>query len=160
MDIIIDCITKLQNLSAILRIAAATQTAVCITGGDVDHRHPKMKYRLSKWHRTDRNIETLVKISRFPLIDEAVADFQAKGYRVIGTSPRTDVLYTDLEYAQGKDVFVFGTEETGLGGRKLALMDEVIRIPILGEVDSLNLATSVGIILYEARRQLDACKKP
>ena len=159
MDIIIDCIKKLQNLSAILRIAAATQTAVCITGGDVDHRHPKMKRHLSKWHRTDADIETLVKLSRFQLLDEAVADFQAKGYRIIGTSPCGDVLYTDLDYTQGKYVFVFGNEETGLGGRKLALMNEVVRIPIWGNVDSLNLATSVGIILYEVRRQLDACGK-
>jgi TrmH family RNA methyltransferase len=153
MDIIIDCIKKSQNLSAILRIAAATQTSVCITGGDLDHRHPKMKRHLSKWHRTDRDIESLVKIDRYPLLDEAVADFQARGYRAIGTSPGAKLLYTDLDYTQGKHVFVFGNEETGLGGRKLALMDQIIRIPIYGEVDSLNLAVSVGVILYEGLRQ-------
>jgi tRNA (cytidine/uridine-2'-O-)-methyltransferase len=64
-------------------------------------------------------------------------------------------LYTDWQYAAG-DCLVFGRETRGLAEDLLqANWDRCLTIPMLNrKVRSLNLATSVGIVLYEALRQL------
>ncbi len=50
-------------------------------------------------------------------------------------------------------LLVFGSEAHGLGERELSMVDHRIRIPLDNDVESLNLAVSTGIILFEARRQ-------
>ena len=65
--------------------------------------------------------------------------------------------YTDVTYRAG-DALLFGGESRGLPAETLARFDErVLTIPMpAGKVRSLNLATAVGIVLYEALRQLHA----
>ncbi len=48
---------------------------------------------------------------------------------------------------------VVGTEATGLSEEWIAAADEKIKIPMLGEIDSLNVSVSAGILLFEAVRQ-------
>lgn len=48
--------------------------------------------------------------------------------------------------------FVFGNEYTGLTPEQVALCDRSVKIPMRGDVDSLNLGVSVGIFLYEFNR--------
>ena len=50
---------------------------------------------------------------------------------------------------------VFGTEAFGLSQKWIDLADKRIKIPMLGSIDSLNVANSVAIITFEARRQLN-----
>lgn len=64
-------------------------------------------------------------------------------------------LHWEAEFADG-DHLVFGRETRGLPESLLAAEREhLLRIPMHPEARSLNLATSVGIVLYEARRQLE-----
>ena len=63
--------------------------------------------------------------------------------------------YTDVQFHDG-DYIMFGRESAGIPEEILAEHpDECIRIPMLPEERSLNLANSVAIVLYEALRQLD-----
>jgi len=68
-------------------------------------------------------------------------------------------LYTEVNYQPG-DFLVFGRETKGLPEPLLAAnRDHCVTLPMLHpEVRSLNLATSVGIGLYEALRQTGFCK--
>lgn len=63
--------------------------------------------------------------------------------------------YTEPSYRPG-DAFVFGPESVGLGDDVLALpfVDEVVSIPMLPDVRSLNLSNSVAVVTYEAWRQV------
>ena len=62
--------------------------------------------------------------------------------------------YWDARFEDG-DFLVFGRETKGLPERLLAARrDDCLTIPMSGSTRSLNLATSVGIVLYEAVRQL------
>jgi tRNA (cytidine/uridine-2'-O-)-methyltransferase len=64
-------------------------------------------------------------------------------------------LHWEAEFSDG-DYLVFGRETRGLPESLLAAeRGHLLRIPMAGEARSLNLATSVGIVLYEARRQVD-----
>lgn len=61
--------------------------------------------------------------------------------------------YTEAKY-QADDFLVFGKETAGLSPQILeAYTGQTIRIPMLRDIRSLNLANSVAIILYEALRQ-------
>jgi len=63
--------------------------------------------------------------------------------------------YLEVQYLPG-DVLVFGCESRGLPEKMLdSCSDQVITIPIKNKaVRSLNLATAVGVVLYEALRQV------
>jgi tRNA (cytidine/uridine-2'-O-)-methyltransferase len=62
--------------------------------------------------------------------------------------------HDDASYARG-DVVVFGKETAGLGPGLLGQNEGQARtIPLFGPVRSLNLSTSVGIVVYEALRQM------
>lgn len=67
---------------------------------------------------------------------------------------RTDHLVYDVDFQRG-DVLVFGREDLGLPQDLLdAHTDELVRIPIRAAVRSLNLSTCVGIVVFEALRQI------
>jgi len=62
--------------------------------------------------------------------------------------------YIDAEYELG-DTLVFGNESSGLPSHiHDSWNDRCVRVPMRDEVRSLNLATTAGIAIYEARRQI------
>lgn len=71
---------------------------------------------------------------------------------VIGAS---DKAARDYHYAvyPGRFVLLMGSERLGLQEHHLALCDQVVRIPMVGRSDSLNLAVATAIILYEVYNQ-------
>jgi tRNA (cytidine/uridine-2'-O-)-methyltransferase len=75
--------------------------------------------------------------------------------RFVYLTTKADRFYTDWNY-QPDDCFVFGRETRGLPEDLLhANWDRCLKIPMLNaNVRSLNLATAVGIVLFEALRQL------
>jgi len=87
------------------------------------------------------------------------ADFEVTlaGARLFCFSARATRPYTDVRYQDG-DHLLFGGETAGLPPDILARHAErTLGIPMpAGKVRSLNLATAVGIVLYEALRQLPA----
>jgi tRNA (cytidine/uridine-2'-O-)-methyltransferase len=67
---------------------------------------------------------------------------------------KTERVYWDAEFRSG-DFLVFGRETKGLPEPLLAARaTEVLTIPMPGSTRSLNLATAVGVVLYEAVRQI------
>lgn len=66
-----------------------------------------------------------------------------------------EVNYTQVQFAEG-DCLLFGSESKGLpAGIRARCEGRVLGIPMpAGTVRSLNLATAVGIVLYEALRQI------
>jgi len=78
-----------------------------------------------------------------------------EGSRLLYFSKKAERIYTDFEYRIG-DCLVFGPETRGIPEHVLeANKSHTLRIPMLsGNVRSLNLATSVGIAVYEALRQI------
>jgi tRNA (cytidine/uridine-2'-O-)-methyltransferase len=75
--------------------------------------------------------------------------------RTFCLSAHAKIPYTQASFRAG-DAFIFGSESRGLPAEVLARHAErSLRIPILSDkVRSLNLATSVGIVVYEALRQV------
>lgn len=65
--------------------------------------------------------------------------------------------YTKAHF-KDNDFLMFGKESAGIPEEILVRYEETaIRIPMVGDIRSLNLSNSVSIVLYEALRQLDFC---
>jgi tRNA (cytidine/uridine-2'-O-)-methyltransferase len=78
------------------------------------------------------------------------------GVRLIPFSAHVERAYTKVAYAEG-DCLVFGSESRGLPEQvyKDELVQPAVTIPMPGgKVRSINLATAVGIAMYEALRQV------
>lgn len=72
-------------------------------------------------------------------------------YKIIGTSTTgKNIIKFDLP---DKFIFVFGNESKGISKDVLSICDEVISIPSFGKSESLNVAISTSIILYEIKRK-------
>lgn len=79
----------------------------------------------------------------------------ARTPRVFYATTKAKYRYTDVEFHDG-DFIMFGKESAGIPEEILVQHpEECIRIPMMPEERSLNLANSVAIVLYEALRQLN-----
>ena len=77
------------------------------------------------------------------------------GARIYMATTKARKAYTEVDY-KGNDFIMFGKESAGIPEEILVKYEETsVRIPMIGEIRSLNLSNSVSIILYEALRQQD-----
>jgi tRNA (cytidine/uridine-2'-O-)-methyltransferase len=135
------------NTGNVARLCAATNTPlhiVGVTGFRMDDRALR-RAGLDYWPE--------VKLSRHSNLD---ALYQAlPEARFVYLTTKADRVYTDWAF-EPRDCLVFGRETRGLPEALLRQnWDNCLRIPITNpNVRSLNLATAVGIVLYEALRQL------
>jgi 23S rRNA (guanosine2251-2'-O)-methyltransferase len=84
----------------------------------------------------------------------AVRHYRALGFRIYAVEqavPRTFLNDFKTQSAE-KCAFIFGNEVTGVSDQVLAICDEVLEIPQFGTKHSINIAVSVGIVLWEAVR--------
>ncbi len=140
------------NTGNIARTCAATGTHLHIVGTPgfrTTDRHLK-RAGLDYWHA--------VKISYHRDFDE-LKEFLPES-RFVYFSSRARIVYTDFAYREN-DCLVFGCETTGLPEEIIKQNPErCVRIPIYRDlVRCLNLATSVGVGLFEALRQLGGLKE-
>jgi TrmH family RNA methyltransferase len=132
------------NLGTLIRTSdAAGGAGVILTGASTDPYHPVAVRGSLGAIFSQRVVETSE--------DDFEAWLKTYGARVVGTSPAGDVDYREATY-KAPVVVLSGSERIGLSPRQLALCDQVVRIPMLGTVDSLNLAVATALVLYEATR--------
>lgn len=134
------------NTGNIARLCAATFTdlhIVGVTGFRMDDRTLK-RAGLDYWND--------VKLHRHIELENLYEALPASRFLYFTT--KSDKLYTDWNFEKG-DCLIFGRETRGLPEDLLkANWERALTIPMPNEnIRSLNLATSVGIVLYEALRQ-------
>ena len=88
-------------------------------------------------------------------LNKAIGHAKEKGIRTIGTAVDATTSYTDLDWKEGS-MLVIGSEAHGLDASEITLLDAAVLIPMENDVESLNLAVSTGILLFEAKRQRSA----
>ena len=132
------------NAGAAIRVAdAAGADAIILAGDSVDPTNPKVV------RATTGSLFHLPVIRAASLAD-AIALVREVGMVVLasdvsGTSELGSEGAPDLERPTA---WVFGNEAWGLSGEELALADSVVRIPIFGHAESLNLGTAAAVCLY------------
>ncbi len=89
-------------------------------------------------------------------IEEFAAWKQRQGVLLVGTSLQAKHDYRAVAYPAGTVLFM-GGEKKGLSPEMQRLCDTVVRIPMVGSSDSLNLAIATGVMLYEVFNQRRPC---
>lgn len=74
------------------------------------------------------------------------------GFRIIAATEKGDYNYTKGNYTDPICI-IMGAEDKGVSYEHLALCDEWVKIPMLGNIESLNVSVAAGILIYEVIRQ-------
>lgn len=85
-------------------------------------------------------------------LHETIRQMQEKEIRVYAAHLEGSVCYDEPDYTSGT-AFLIGNEGNGLTAETTELADAYIRIPMGGQLESLNAAMAAGILMYEANRQ-------
>lgn len=141
-------IEKPGNLGAILRSADAVGAdGVIVCDGGTDVHNPNVV-----WASTGAIFSVPVAEANST---ETIAWLHSRGIQILATTPHADREYTEADLRTPVAI-VAGSEQTGLPHTWLDAADLCVRIPMRGLVDSLNVAMSTTILLYEALRQRHA----
>ena len=137
-----------QNAGNIARTCAVTGSVLHLVrplGFEVSDKYLK-RAGLDYWNYLD--------IRYYDSIEE-VMDKYYNGKNFWFYSTKAKVVHSDAKYSDG-DFLVFGKETKGLPEPLLEkYYDRCVRIPMMGELRSLNLSNSVCVAVYEALRQMD-----
>lgn len=143
--LVCESVEKPGNLGAILRTAdAAGVDAVIATDAATDWGNPNI-VRASKGAVFSTQIASTTN-------EELLAWLRERDIKIIATTPDTETSYTQADLTGPVAIFV-GTEKHGLSDFWLKNADIKTLIPMVGKIDSLNVATSAALLAYEAVRQ-------
>ncbi len=133
------------NAGTVLRTAdAAGADSVVFTDASVDPYNGKC-VRASAGSLFHLPVSTGVPVAR------AVEHLKGTGLRVLAADGAGKQTLDDVDLS-GPTAWIFGNEAWGLPEEILKLADEVVRVPIYGRAESLNLATAAAVCLYASAR--------
>lgn len=133
------------NLGTILRTADAVgASGVILVGAGTDPYDPEAV-------RASMGAVFVVPIAAATL-EEFSAWKREQGCFLVGTSDSAGADYRDIAYPRPLVLFM-GSERQGLSEEAIALTDMMVKIPMVGRSDSLNLAVATGVMLYEIFNQ-------
>jgi len=144
--IIADGITDTRNLGAIARSAycygahalvlpvansaAVTEESIKTSAGALEH----------------------LPVCRIASVQQAMDVLQLNGIQSLATALHTSRFITDISLKDPLAI-IMGSEDKGVSDYVLKHADQLVRIPMAGNFDSLNVSVATGIVLYEAHRQ-------
>jgi len=149
--LVLDHITDVRNFGAIARTAecAGIDGIIIPESGSVRITADAVK--------TSSGALMKIPVARVSSMREAVKYLSASGLTIVSATEKTE---TDLYQAafSGPMAVVMGAEDTGVSNSLLDLSNKKVRIPMLGEIGSLNVSVAAGVVIYEILRQRMAVK--
>jgi 23S rRNA (guanosine2251-2'-O)-methyltransferase len=144
--LVLDRITDVRNLGAIARTAecAGVDIIVIPLKGSAMINEDAMK--------TSAGALSYIKVCKEPKLKETLKFLKESGLKTIGATEKAAKSYSQINYSGPLAVFM-GSEEDGISPELLRELDELVKIPIMGKIDSLNVSVATGIVLYEAVKQ-------
>ena len=143
----VDGLTSAENIGLLVRNCAAFGTHALIVGETSSS--PFLR-------RAVRN--SMGTIFQLPIVEtdsltKSLETLRQNGVRCLAAHPHTEKKFLSQADFTGDCCIVFGSEGNGLSPAVLAACDEAVAIPMADGVDSLNVAASAAVFLYEAARQ-------
>jgi 23S rRNA (guanosine2251-2'-O)-methyltransferase len=144
--IILDQISDVRNFGAIIRSAECTGvTGIIIQqSGSAPINAETIK--------TSAGAAFKVPICRVSHIKDAIYTLQASEIAIVAATEKTDNLIYDIDLNKPLAI-VMGSEHKGVNPSVLKIVDEKAKLPLYGEIDSLNVSVACGAFLYETIRQ-------
>ena len=144
--IILDAVQDPQNFGSICRTAEAAGAAGVVISR---HRSPEVTPAVA---RASAGAVEHLRIAQTGSIAQALETIKAGGYWVVGLAAEAELDYDQADL-RGLTAIVVGSEGEGLHRLVRERCDQLVRLPMLGHVDSLNAAIAASIVVYETLRQ-------
>lgn len=144
--IVLDRITDVRNFGAIVRTAecAGVDAVVVPAHGAAQISSDAMK--------TSAGGLNHVPICRAFNLPQTLETIQQSGINLVACTEKTDKTVYEAELKDPLAI-ILGSEEDGISKEIMQMADQKAKIPINGRIQSLNVSTSAGVIIYEALRQ-------
>jgi TrmH family RNA methyltransferase len=146
--LVADGVEYAGNLGTLVRTAdACAADAVLLTGAVARLTHPKTFV-------ASRGTVLTVPVVEYASVAQAGADLAVAGFTAYVADPAAPTSYRDAGLGSGRTAVVVGSEGNGVSPQWRTGLARVA-IPMRGRADSLNVATSAAVLLFEARAALD-----
>ena len=144
--IILDRITDVRNFGAIARTAecAGVHGIVVPSRGSAQIGSDAMK--------TSAGALSYIPVCRSMNLKQTIEELQNNGVQIVACTEKTnDSIYdTDLK---APTALLMGSEEEGISPEYLKMADKHAKLPMSGNIESLNVSVATGVFIYEAIRQ-------
>lgn len=143
--LILDHITDVRNFGSICRTAecAGVDAIVIPANGSAQINSESIK--------TSAGALVKLQICRTFNLEKTIAFLKESGLKIISATEKAKKSIYETDY-QFPLALVMGSEDTGISNTIIKESDLTVKIPLFGEIASLNVSVSAGIILYEIIR--------
>jgi 23S rRNA (guanosine2251-2'-O)-methyltransferase len=146
LTIILDGVEDPRNLGAILRVAeCAGADGVFIP----ERRAVGLTETVAK---SSAGATEYVRVAKVGNLNRLIDELKSNNIWVVGTSGEAETDYTDWDWTRSS-ALVLGSEGKGLHRLTAEKCDALVKIPMRGKIESLNVSVAAGVILFEALRQ-------
>jgi len=144
--LMLDRVTDVRNFGAIARTAecAGAQALLVPFKGGAQVNSDAMK--------TSSGALNYLPVSREGSILDTLHYLRDSGLQVVACTEKGEDNLYDIDFTV-PTVVIMGSEEDGISEQLLKLSDHKVRIPLLGQVESLNVSAATAVVMYEAVRQ-------
>jgi 23S rRNA (guanosine2251-2'-O)-methyltransferase len=144
--LVLDGVEDPRNFGAILRSAeCAGVTGVLIP----ERRSVGLTETVVK---SSAGATEYIRVAKTANINRLIERLKERSVWVVGTSAEAETNYTDWDWTR-PTALVLGGEGRGLHRLVAENCDVLVKIPMYGKIQSLNVSVAAGVILFEARRQ-------
>ena len=144
--VMLDGVTDVRNFGAIARTCecAGVDAVVIPMKGSVSVNADAVKTSAGALHT--------LPVCREQSLNTTIKYLKDSGFRILAATEKGDYNYTQGDYT-GPICLIMGSEDKGISAENLSLCDEWMTIPILGNIQSLNVSVAAGVLIYEAVKQ-------
>ena len=144
--VVLDGVEDPHNLGAVIRTAEACG----VSGIVVPQRHSApLSATVVK---ASAGASAYVPVARVVNLVKSIDDMKQRGFWVVGVDPGAKQPWTRYDY-RSSVALVLGGEHRGLRRLVREHCDVLVRIPMLGKIESLNISVAAAVVLYEVVRQ-------
>jgi len=144
--LVLDGVTDSRNLGACFRVSEAFGVDAIITPKDRAASVTPGTLKVASGSAERVNFFQVTNLSR------TLHEIKSSGIKLVGVSQTAPTNISKVNL-RGKIALIFGGEEKGLRRLTKELCSEFVSIPMLGQIESLNLSVAVGVAMYEAMVQ-------
>ncbi len=144
--LLLDQLSDVRNFGAIIR------TAECTGVDGIIIQKKGAAPVTADTIKTSAGAAFKVPIAKVDHIKDAVYYLQASGISVTVASEKTNHTIYDVSFKEPCAI-VMGSEDRGVSPSVIKAADQVAKLPLLGEIGSLNVSVACGVFLYEVLRQ-------
>jgi 23S rRNA (guanosine2251-2'-O)-methyltransferase len=144
--LLLDQLSDVRNFGAIIR------TAECTGVDGIIIQKKGAAPVTADTIKTSAGAAFKVPIAKVDHIKDAVFYLQASDIKIIAATEKTETSIYDVSFKESCAI-IMGSEDVGISPSILKIVDEKAKLPMLGEIGSLNVSVACGVFLYEVVRQ-------